>query len=54
MKFKIFKCMHVYMLKNKPLSVEYEITSDPPSSSQNLSQIITNHHNLINKHGVQT
>lgn len=32
--------MHVYMLKNKPLSFEYEKTSDPPSNSQYLSQII--------------
>lgn len=39
MKFKIE--MHVYMLKNKPLSVEYKITSESPSNSQNLSQIIT-------------
>lgn len=33
----ILKCM----LKNKPLSFEYEKTSDPPSNSQYLSQIIT-------------
>lgn len=29
------------MLKNKPLSVKYEITSESPFNSQNLSQIIT-------------